>query len=298
MMESGNIDPSTTITLHYLDCSEPPFNKANQQFLKIRPHQIITLTETNNNYRAPSFFKNIKTIDCYCSKGNNSKIYNQLIDSSGLTPTLLWLDPCNLKNECLAFLIKHWQHNIDAKKNVAIGIPVPKNGSTQSDENQYNLWRMDATGPIYNQKLEEPTWYPSLARKTECLEEAAHALNPYDVFPLVEFPKIVIESGEISLTDHYSLLENFRTRTRNFIYFDVSSPSHAFKQFFNTLQALPKYGSSLIQPVITPGGTSLGYLTALLAGILSDSYFYTPKDEIPMGSNNEIQGIMIVEKCT
>jgi len=295
-LKSGNIESKTTLNMHYLSFSTP-FNSAYQNLVKVRPHQTISLDEPNKEYKQPKLNCKFSEVDCYCSDKSSSEIFEGLIDPTGLTPTLIWLDPCKLKNECLAYFIFNWKQQIDATQNVALGIIVPKVNNPKDSKSPYKLWRIGSTGPLYDINLDEPTWYPSLARDNDSLEKAAKELDPYDIFPLVEFPNVVIQPGERALTDHYSLLENYRTRTRNIINLDVSSPCHAFRQLYTTIRALPKFGPSIIQPVVTPGGTPNGYLTVLLAGVLAESCFFTPKDEIPMSSNNEIQGIIIVEKC-
>jgi hypothetical protein len=281
--------------MHYLDYSDLSSNTSLQKRIVIRPHQIKKLHESNIRYKPPKIDCPSQEIDCYCSGVSN--FFQDLIDSSGTTPLLLWLDPCSLTNESLAYFIFNWKQQITATQKVAIAIIVPRGNTIQKPETEYELWRMDTSGPLYGIQLENPTWYPSLERNRESLEKSADQLDPYDIFPLVEFPTIVTQSGEFSLTNHAFMLEKFRTRTRNFIYLDIFSPCQAFNQLCGTIGALPKFGASIIQPVITPGGNTNGYLTALLSGVIAESSFFTPKEEIPMPSNNEIQGIIILEKC-
>lgn len=77
----------------------------------------------------------------------------------------------------------------------------------------------------------------------------------------------------------------------------VRNYKKAREQLYGTIEALPRIGSSVFQPVITPGGTTNSFLTALLSGVLAESYFLTPKEEIPITSSTKNQGIMILRKC-
>jgi hypothetical protein len=227
-----------------------------------------------------------------------SKTFDEIIDQSGIQPTLLWLDPRFLKTECFASLIAIWKEQWVASQNVALGIVVPEGDTNQTDGAPYYLWKVGISGISYADNLKVPVWYPSLARESKALYEASVDLDPYDVFPLVEFPNPSIRWGERIVTDHFRMLEQFRTRTRNFIYLNASCPDQAFEQFYGTLRAIPRTGSSVLEPTVTPGGSTNGFLTALLSGVLAESHFLTPKEEIPMNSNAKIQGIMILRKCT
>jgi len=298
-MQSGNIEPRTTVTMDYLDCSRPPFiQTAYEKRIIIRPHQTGSLGSPNREYRPLELECPINEVNCVCLSNNDSTIFDKFIDPLGINATLLWLDPRFLPAECLASLVANWKKRLVAAQKVALGIVVPKGNTSQKIDAPYELWKADVSGPLYRSNLGEPIWYPSLARESNSLNRVSENLDPYDVFPLVEFPHTTIESGEKALTDHCFMLEKFRTRTRNFIYLDVSRPDQAFQQFYGTIEALPRTGSSIFQPVITPGGSANGFLTALLSGVFAESHFYTPKGEIPINSNAEAQGIMILRKCT
>ena len=60
---------------------------------------------------------------------------------------------------------------------------------------------------------------------------------------------------------------------------------------------MPRSGPLIIHPTLTPGGLKLNFLITLLAGVLSESYFLTPSNEIPIEANEEIEGIIILRKC-
>lgn len=297
-MKSGNISSKMTIKMDYLDYSSPPFKRSDSEIkIIVKPHQTRSINGPDNRYKPLDLDCQTKEIDCVCLSNDFSKIYDEIIDPSGIRSTLLWLDPRFLRTECLASLIFNWKETLVATQNVALGIVVPEGSTNQKVGVPYNLWKVDILGFSYTDSLDVPVWYPALARDSKSLYDASIDLNPYDVFPLVEFPDPSIQWGERVVTDHYFMLEQFRTRTRNFIYLDASCPDQAFEQFYGTLRAIPRTGSSVLQPVITPGGSTNGFLTSLLSGVLAESHFLTPKEEMPINSNAKSQGIIILRKC-
>lgn len=297
-MKSGNIDPRITIKMDYFDCFNPPFERSKSEVkIVVRPHQTKSMDNPGNKYRPLDLDCQTEEIDCACLNKDFPKILDEIIDGSGIRPTLLWLDPRFLQTECLASLVINWKEHLVATQNVAVGIIVPEGIANQKLDAPYCLWKVDASGFSHADSLDVPVWYPALARDGKSLYNASRDLDPYDVFPLVEFPDPAIQWGERVITDHYLMLEQFRTRTRNFIYLDASCPDQAFEQFYGTLKTIPTSRSS-VQPVITPGGSTNGFLTALLSGVLAESYFLTPLKEIPIKSNAKAQGIMILRKCT
>lgn len=298
-MISGNLPPEETIKMDYLDYSKPPFGqtKAEKRII-LRPHQTKSLIDLNKQYQPLDLECPTQEIDCICLRDDSSNIFDKLIDSTGIQATLLWLDPCFLKTECLASIIINWKKRVKATQNVAIAIVVPEGDTDNITNSCYELWKADISGPSYGIKVKNPIWYPSLARDSKSLEHASQILDLYDTFPLIEFPQLVTQMGEQALTNHAFLLEQCRTRTRNFIYLDILHPDRAFKQLYETLRAIPKIGPSVFQPVITPGGSCNGFLISLLSGILAETCFLTPKEEILIDSNAEAQGIIILRKCT
>lgn len=295
-MEAGNIRTEATIRMDYIDYASLSLDSQNQKMIVIRPHQAGISSRLEGNYTLPRIAGSAEEIDCVCSQKETKHIFRGLFDKFGITPTLLLLDPCMLTTECLSSLIMTWNKQATVAQKIALGIFVP-DGKTEQKEETYFLWRANISGPIYEESLEEPVWYPSLSRDSKSLVQASKKLNPYDIFPLIEFPEIAIQTGEKLLADQYTLLESNRTRTRHFIYLDISYPDQAFEQLHKTIKALPAFTSSVFQPVVTPGGTNSGFLTALLSGVLADSFFLTPKEEVPITSNKMLQGIMILRKC-
>lgn len=298
-MQSGNFPAKVTVKMDYFDCSDPPFKRSDSEIkIIVRPHHTKSIENPDNEYHPIDLDCQTEEIDCPCLSNDVPKTFDEIIDQSGIKPTLLWLDPRFLKTECLASLINIWKEQLKATQNVALGIIVPQGDVNQIDDAPFYLWKVGISGISYAEDLKMSVWYPSLARERKALYEASVGLNPYDVFPLVEFPNPAILWGERIVTDHYRMLEQFRTRTRNFIYLNTSCPDQAFEQFYGTLRAIPRTGSSVLEPTLTPGGSTNGFLTALVSGVLAETHFLTPKEETPMNSNAKTLGIMILRKCT
>ena len=298
-MQSGNLPPEETIKMDYLNYSKPPFRQTNsEKRIILRPHQTKSIIDPHKQYHPLDLECPIKEIDCICLRDDTSDIFDKLIDSSGIKATLLWLDPRFLKTECLASFIINWKKLLMAAQNVALGIVVPEGNIKTKNNVCYELWRVNIFGPSYNIKVKNPIWYPSLARNSKLLDHASQTLKPYNTYPLIEFPEVVTQMGEQAITDHAFLLEHCRTRTRNFIFLDILHPDRAFKQFIGTLQAIPKIGPSVFQPVITPGGSAKGFMIALISGVLTEANFLTPREEIIIDKNAGAEGIMILRKCT
>jgi hypothetical protein len=263
--------------------------------LVFRPHHTKSIDRKQPEYHPLSPKRSVLEIDCSCLGNDFSDTISDL--NSSAHPTLLWLDPQLMATECLAAFVNSWKENSNATSKIALAILVPKGCTSQKAKVLFEPWRIEGSKLSYNSVLNEPVWYPSLARNVKSLQDAAAYLHPYDVFPLVEFPEFLVEWGEETVANHYSMLEQFRTRTRNFIYIDMSHPDRAFLQFYATLNALRQSGTSVFQPVITPGGDITTFLITLLAGVLAGAYFLTPKVEIPINTKTDANGVMILRKC-
>jgi hypothetical protein len=284
--------------MDYIECSGPPFNRSSlEEKLIINPHQTKTLNNTINPYNPLPYSCSTSEINCVCLKNSVKALDSIVYDLDG-SAMLFWFDPTNLPSECIASIIVNWKDHVTEGKNIALAIVIPEGETAQKVDTPFELWHADAFGVSYLPKLSVPVWwYPALLRDSEALERAAENLNPYDVFPLLEFPNRTIQWGDRTLTNHCFMLEMSRTRTRNIIYLDSLCPDQAFDQLYQTLNAIPGPSVSISRPVLTPGGSINGFMTALLAGALTGSHFLTPKNEIPINSNKRTQGIMILRRC-
>jgi len=295
-MEAGNLPSKETIEMDYLRCPIPQFRKSEfEKTLIFRPHHKKSIDGKGVDYHPIITRGHVQEVDCCCVVDDVSKVVNSFRSST--YPTLLWVDPERIPTECLAGFISAWRDILNADDNVALAIVVHKGSTSQKVNGLFEPWRIEGLNLSYSNVVNEPIWYPSLARNVQSLRDAAAYLNPYDVFPLVEFSDWSVEWGEVTIASHYSILEQFRTRTRNLIYIDMTHPENAFSQLYGTLKALRRSGSSVFQPVITPGGNVTTFLTTLFSGVLADAYFLTPKEEIPINNGTDAEGVMILRKC-
>lgn len=284
--------------MDYLTCTKPPFTLSqNESNILISPHQTFTLGRIGRFKVSANGRKN-KEINCTCLRGAKSTLLDEIAEDVGSKQTLIWVDPSDIPTECLASFIMNWKEQVFGGKNIDLAITVPDGDITENKVSSYHLWSADSFGFSDQPKPEAPIWFPHLARDQQALELASSELNPYDVFPLVEFPYPCMQWGERSITEHYQMLEQFRTRTRNFMYINSFCPDQAFNQFYDTLTAMKRSTStSSAKSVITPGGSTKCHLTALLAGTLAESYFLTPEMEIPIKQNGNGLGIIVLRKC-
>ena len=298
IMKAGNIEPKEKIHFDYSQQYPPKFkNTIHDRKLIIKPFQTYTIDNISNDYKPLSIDCPILEIDYDTLILEGLSYWDKLNKKLGSNKSVYWLDPTYLTTECICSILINWRES-KISSNVTLAIMV-HNGIFKLETGcEYVMWKVEPSTLLYEKSLVNPIWYPSLERPRQDLLKIIEEYNPYDVFPLIEFPMFATQYGESSLTDHSELLEKTRTRTRNFIYYDIIHPTRAFDQFYGMLDALPKSSSSIFQSVITPGGVLNGYLTALLSGALSNSYFLTPKNEIPVNSYLEIKGIMFLRKIT
>ena len=292
-MKSGNIPEISSIEVEYIEGSIPPFNDIScEKKIIFNPHQTKGVNGTSN-YKPLHFECGTISINCICY--SNSNIFDNLIDKNDLSNYILWLDPRNIPIECLSSIVYNWNHIADPHANIALGIVVP-HGESKILNEEYKIWKPDMNGPISVEKLIDPIWYPSLARDRDTLLKNSYNLIPYDVYPLIDFSSFITQMGEAKLTDHSIMLEQSRTRTRHFVYFDVNHPKRTFYQLYNTFKTIPSSALSILQPIVTPGGKVLEFIVALLAGVFAGVHFFTPLREVPMIMNEDNVGIIMVRK--
>jgi glycosyltransferase involved in cell wall biosynthesis len=296
-MKAGNIQEKFFLEFDYLDCENPPFEqKQLEKRILFRPHQTYSLPNISMKYTPLDRSSEIIELNCVCNRKDNTNIIDKLIEEYSLEENLLWIDPCELPIECFTSIILNWSKSQKPEKNNSLAIPITK-GESNNKTSTYILWKPSLSGPIKRRKSRNSIWYPSLSRDKNSLLKAFQYLDPYDAHPILDFSKVIVQPGEIDLTNHSIMLEQTRTRTRNFVYFDYLNPKRTFLDFLEVLQNIPKIGPFVVNPTVTPGGNRVIYLLMAIAGALSESDFLTPVNEIPMTSNREIQGIIVLRKC-
>jgi hypothetical protein len=295
-MIAGNMPNKESIQLDFTDKFPPPFNISSEdKLIIVNPFQINTLTMKTKynppNIKCPKIHINIFDL-------NNTKkdFWSKFVSTDGTHEIIIWIDPTLLSTEVIAQLIAAWKNSSVSSKNVVLSILIPKGETNQKIEGPFCLWKIESCLINKNNNPANLIWYPSLNRDPKVLLQSLEGIQPYDIFPLIEFPNFATQMGETTLTNHTIFLEKTRTRTRNFIYFDILHPQRAFQQFYGTLTTIPKLTSPVFHSAITPGGNCIGYLISLLSGVLTDSLFYTPETEIPIPSNLDIEGILTLRK--
>jgi len=199
-MQSGNIKPKETIRMDYLGCSTVPFKLTPfDKRIIIRPHQAKSIENPDMKYHPPKLNCQIEEIDCVCVK-RGVKGLNDIVSPLKIERTMLWLDPRLLGTECLASFIINWKKHV--MPNVALGIIVPDGCVNQKTDLTYEIWKAEDSGPIYGGSPKESIWYPSLARDSSSLLHAMQKLDPYDIFPLIEFSDTAIELTDSAIINH------------------------------------------------------------------------------------------------
>jgi hypothetical protein len=213
--------------------------------------------------------------------------------------SLIWLDPTLIPTECISCVLAKWLLCTKPTDNAGLGIIIPKSSLITPSENSVEAWISTPKGPLgkdFNE-IHLPVWYPSLNRNPELLEKIANAVNPFDIFPLVEFPEVIDYDSEREIAAHHSMLDRYRTRTRNLIYLNNKGPEEALKTLFGSFEAISRNGRMPRSLLITPGGTSVSYLITLLAGVFSGGIFITPEIETPFPKHRDIWGFAVFKKC-
>ena len=271
-------------------------HEGSEKRLVFRPHQTPTVSNPDFKYD-PLVFRG-DLIECVCpchSSGLN--VFDDLIIKRNLSNTILWIDPRFIPTECLASMIFSWDNTLHPERNISIGIVVTQLKAEASQNNHY-LWKPGLNGAKRKKSPKNVIWYPSLQLDKTVLLKASQLIDPYDVYPVLDFSDSIMQPGDSDLTNHNYLLEATRTRTRHFIMFNPSHPERNFRDFYGTLSSTPRAGYISMNPVITPGGASINYLISTIAAVLSDSYLMTPLNEIPMNLYDDPQGIVLLRKCS
>lgn len=289
------------ILVNFVKGTQVPFYGATSDLLlRITPHQSASLlghakgTERHVGVRCKQI-----NVNCVCVR---KRLQSTATDVYGVMSaarnSLLWLDPTQIPAECLASLFAHWLRNVQSTSNTGLGIVIPSSDKTVLDENSLRAWTLTSSGYLQREirEIDLPVWYPSLTRKCRFLEEIVKVIEPFDVFPIVEFPQIIDYDTEKEIFLHHQLLDQYRTRTRNFIYLNDGSPEEALRTLHETFQVVPRSGKMPRSLVITPGGRSMSYLVILLAGVLAEGTFITSEIEIPYSESQGTWGFAIFKK--
>jgi hypothetical protein len=291
------------ILVNFIEGKQLPFsNTPSDVLLEIAPHQSDSLVNIKSIKKSANVGQKNINASCVCIE-NNPKTRNSLdtlfLKSIKEGKSLLWLDPTLIPTECLGCTFAKWLKNTKPTDNISLGVVIPQSDIVSSVKNNFKAWVAMSRGPLKKEfeEIDLPVWYPSLNRKPEFFEKVTSAVKPFDVFPIVEFPRVIDYDSEKEIAAHHFILDRYRTRTRNLIYLNNKSPEEALKTLFGSFKAISRNGKMPRSLLVTPGGTSISYIITLLAGVFSDGTFITPEMETPFPKRMNIWGFAILKKA-
>ncbi len=295
-MIGGNIPDKIKIKLNYIPNTLTfSFDPKSQKRILFRPHQAKSIDNPEINFTPLSMDCDIIELDCPCQKKHGENIFDIAFQKYDLENVLAWIDTRNLTLECFSSIIYNWAKNTKNYKNFALCIPILTKkvhlfGPT------FAFWSSGINGSVLKRKPRHSIWYPSLEYDSPLLDVISKHLNPYDVYPILDFSDVITEYGDATLTNHSEVLENTRTRTRHFMIFNSNNPETEFNNFYSVLRTKQETVPLIFTPVISPNGNTTNFLVSVIAGTLSDALFATPKNTIPIDSYDEQHGILVLRK--
>ena len=292
-MQAGNIPRIEQIKFELINDSELPFKPNNSISLVINPHQGSLTSQTNVNIFGVNGSEK-KTINCFCTNKNHT--LKDTIKSSNSNPKLLWIDLENMPLSCISSLVYFWKESIPSEYHVALGFKVPAKIASLNSNCFFELWRPNDPNLTLNEMPENSIWLPSISIDKSILKCEKGKLNPYDIFPLVEFTNGSNLIGDQEIIEKIDFIEQSRIRTRNFIYMDVTRSDNIFYNLSLTLKAFLEPGYSVFDPVLTPGGLPPSFLAQLFSGIVNDGMLFMYKDYIPFSNTLDYKGSIILRK--
>lgn len=293
-----------------IECSVTPFddrdllNTPNNRALRFRPHQAITLGD-GKLIEFQKFAAPVLVADCVCNTTHVSSIdssesllsvFKESEKSS--VPVLYWLDPTGIPTRCFASIISLWTSYTKNQGNLALAVRLYGGAVINNAVTPLSYFKQTQSGySLANpDQLANVIWYPSLMRDPELISESSKRLQLSEVYPLVEFGDRIEADLLQPWTQHRSVLDELRVRTRNFIYINGKWPDLTFKYLQNSLDAFSIIGNIVRTPVVVPGVLRLSYLAEIVATVTSGAVLSVQFDEILVDGLNEPTGTMILRR--
>jgi len=290
------------ILVSFIKGKQPPFISTELDILlRIAPHQTNLLDSKKSAKRKTKIGYKEISANCVCVEKEivRSKSFDDVMaEMIKEGKSIFWLDPTLIPTECLASIFTTWLHKTKSTTNLGLGVIIPFSESTKFKTGNFKTWA-PTSSRVLEKRVEEiklPIWYPSLACDPQYLREIANSITFFDIFPVVEFPQIIDYAAEKEIAAHHYMLDQYRTRTRNFIYLNNNSPTEALITLFESFEAIPRGGKMPRSLVITPGGNPISYLVTLLAGVLAEGIFATAVGERPYSEARDTWGFAILKK--
>lgn len=281
-----------SIELDYVDelKFKPNFKQASQ--LLLSPHQV-SLLDKPASYLPTNIGCNSVQTDCTCISKKKNNIFERLKLTN--ISHLVWVDPVGLPLTCISSILLDWKrYTNDSARNIGLGFIIRTSDKPISETGNFSL--STESGEINLSKERNPNylWMPSIEFQSEVLTKEGERLKPYDVYPLVDFTNGSFFVSNHGIMENVQFLEYFGTRTRNFIYLDVSRPDFIFRRLSETIKSLLKSDFVVLNPVISPGGDQRSYFAEVCAAVLNDAWLYTDLKYVPFNSDMKLNGYIIL----
>jgi hypothetical protein len=263
------------------------------------PHQ--SCLGGSNDILPQNAIKKIANADCVCTRRHTilPSLDSVFADSVKRKRALIWIDPTSIPTECLTNIIRLWLEKVRPTDNVGLGMLIPQCETNYSQTKNVKAWIPSSSGSLIKDanSLKIPVWYPSLRRNKDSLQRISDMFTPIEIFPIVDFPRIIDYEAEKEITTHRLMLDRYRTRTRNFIYLNTGCPEEGFEMLSKSFEAVTRNGIMPRSLLLTPGGSSISYLVTLMSGVIAGATFITPDLEVPFYKSNKQLGFTLIKKC-
>lgn len=280
------------IEFDYIDNTEFGFNKFEMSQIILSPHNISLLGDPSYDKPITMQCKVVQK-ECLCIKKPKENLFDELEGSD--ISHLVWIDPVGLPLSCLSSILLEWKrHTDETAHNIGLAIVLRTNKDPNANGGNFVLRRDEVPFDLPESKNSNILWMPSIEIGSDILTREGNRLNPYDVYPLVDFSEEHFFTGNPGIMSNIKFLEYFRTRTRNFIYLDVSRPDFIFEKLSTTIESLLKSDFVVLDPVISPGGDSRSYFAEVCSAVLSGAKLFANQDYVPFRSDMKLNGYVIL----
>jgi hypothetical protein len=301
MKEAQKIRPREIIVSSFIEGDQLPFYSEESDVLyNLMPHQSC-FAGTKNAVGEAGAVKKSDAADCVCIKKHTMlPSFDSVVTSCVKRKRgLVWINPTSVPVECLACIISLWMERVRSSDTVGLGFIIPDCETGNPSSKTLKAWVPSSSGPLSKVagEIKIPVWYPSLRRDPDLLEKASEIFKPIEIFPIVDFPRIIGYTAEKEIATHHRMLDRYRTRTRNFIYLNNGSPEEGLKMLSGSFEAVSRDGRMPRTLLLTPGGSSISYLITLIAGVLAGATFIITESEVPFREFSKRIGFALMKKC-
>ena len=284
--------PKKSIEVDYVKDSNFKFNNKEAIQLIFAPHNVSLLESSTTNNPHEIGCKRLHK-DCLCVKRPKKNLFDELGVPHG--SHLIWIDPVGLPLSCISSILLEWKrYTNDSSFNTGLGIILRGLKESVGGTETFTLRRDSTEFDLTKDKQSNYLWMPSIEFRQDVLMTEGKRLNPYDVYPLVDFSDERFFVSNLGIMNNIQFLESFRTRTRNFIYLDISRPDFIFEKLKVTIESLLKSDFSVLDPVISPGGNLSSYFAEVCAAVLNGAKLFADQNYVPFRSDMTLNGYILL----